>query len=447
MGCEYRSKEELLKKAIEALGKTIQELDTTGRINIGKGAVGNIVQEGWFGCKVNSESEPDFPNIGVELKVMPYIYNTKGLRAKERMVCNMIDYTKEHKNEFETSTFWKKCNTILLMTYEHKKDIPKSDFIIDAAKYLPFTKKDLAIIRNDWEIIVSKIREGKAHELSEGDTTYLGACTKASNSNVLRDQPFSEIKAKQRAYSLKQSYMTYVLNQYIYGKVNKDEELICDDELLNLKSGFELYVEKTISKYYGKTQDELKKIFNVVSNSKNLNEILVAKIFGVNGRISKTQEFKKANITAKTIMIQSNGKIKQHMSFPAFKFCEIINEEWEDSEFKNYLEQAKFMFIIFREIDREFVLDKVKFWSIPEKDLEEVRIVWQRTVDTIIEGVEITYKNNKIYNNLPSSTENRVCHVRSHGNNRADTYPLPDGRMLTKQCFWLNNSYIKSIIE
>jgi hypothetical protein len=40
-----------------------------------------------------------------------------------------------------------------------------------------------------------------------------------------------------------------------------------------------------------------------------------------------------------------------------------------------------------------------------------------------------------------------VAHVRPHGANGEDKLPLPDGRRMTKQCFWLNNGYVKKQIE
>ena len=43
-----------------------------------------------------------------------------------------------------------------------------------------FSEEDLKIIKHDWNLINGKILKGKAHELSEGDTFYLGACTKGS---------------------------------------------------------------------------------------------------------------------------------------------------------------------------------------------------------------------------------------------------------------------------
>ena len=38
-------------------------------------------------------------------------------------------------------------------------------------------------------------------------------------------------------------------------------------------------------------------------------------------------------------------------------------------------------------------------------------------------------------------------HVRPHARNAADTYPLPDGRAMTKQCFWFNRTYVETIVK
>ena len=60
-------------------------------------------------------------------------------------------------------------------------------------------------------MIVKKIKEGQAHELSESDTSVLGACTKGANKKSLRSQPNSTKLAMQRAFSFKQQYMKKLL--------------------------------------------------------------------------------------------------------------------------------------------------------------------------------------------------------------------------------------------
>lgn len=445
-GSNYTTKEAVLKRAQEAIGIPMAQIDKTGRLSSGKGAIGTVLEESWFGYSVNSESEPDFPEAGVELKATPYIRTLSGIRAKERLVCNIINYMEEYRQSFRTSSFWHKCETMLIMSYEYRKDKQKAEFTIDKAILFSFPIEDLVIIEQDWNKIISKIRAGQAHLITEGDTLYLAACTKGANASSVRKQPFSSIPAKQRAYSLKSSYMTQILNRYVFGTA-EDEHIIKDWHELEHKSFEECIVER-LSAYYNMTQEALKKTFNVETSAKNLNEVLLSKMLGVNGRIAYTEEFQNAGIIPKTIRVQRNGRIKESMSFPAFKFTEIIKEEWEDSELRNYLEPAKFLFIIFREnIQGELVFEKVMFWNIPADDLDEVRRVWERTVQTIKDGVHLQYDGRVMRNNLPKQTESNIAHVRPHARNKYDTYLLPDGRSMPKQCFWLNRTYIEKVIR
>lgn len=441
-GTEYRTKESILRRAQEVIGIPLKDVDTTGRLATGKGAIGTVIEESWFGYSPNSESEPDFPEAGVELKVTPYLRGRNGIRAKERLVCNIINYMEEYDKTFHTSAFWHKCETILLMSYEHLLDRPKGDFKIDAAILFSFPEEDLVIIENDWKTIMEKVRSGRAHELSEGDTMYLAACTKGATAASVRPQPFSAIPAKQRAYSLKSSYMTQILNTYIFGDA-QSERIIKDPAELQ-EGKFEDYLRRKLSPYFGMTQAELKTHFAVESSAKNLNEVLLSKMLGIQGKIAYTEEFQKAGIVPKTIRVRKNGTIKENMSFPTFDFIELSQEEeWEESNLYNYLAPTKFLFIIFQENEEgELVFERVKLWNIPNRDLEEVRRVWERTVQTIREGVVLEQTSRGVTNNLPKQSESAVAHVRPHGRDGNDRLPLPDGRMMTKQCFWLNNAYI-----
>lgn len=445
-GSHYKTKESVLKRAQEAIGIPMCQIDKTGRLSTGKGAIGTVIEESWFGYSPNSESEPDFPEAGVELKATPYLRTTSGIRAKERLVCNIINYMTEYNKTFKTSAFWHKCETMLIMSYEHRKDVPKSQFTIDKAVLFSFPIEDLVIIEQDWEKIISKVRSGQAHLLTEGDTLYLAACTKGATAASVRPQPFSSIPAKQRAYSLKSSYMTRILNKYVFGAA-EDEHIIKDWHELEHKT-FEDCIIERLSAYYGMTQAMLKRKFGVESSGKNLNEVLLSKMLGVEGKIAYTEEFQNAGIVPKTIRVQRSGHIKESMSFPTFKFTEIIKEDWENSEFRNYLEPTKFLFVIFCENeDEEYVFEKAMFWNIPAEDLEEVRRVWERTVQVIKEGIQFRFDGRVMRNNLPKQSESRVAHVRPHARDIHDTYPLPDGRSMPKQSFWLNHSYIEDVIN
>lgn len=447
------TKEEVLQIAEMLKGKTFGELNSYQMKAelYNKGSHGHILEENVFHYGKNSNSAPDFAEAGIELKVTPYKINKNGtLSAKERLVLNIINYMEEYKNDFYGSHFWYKNKLIEIIWYLHEDDKPKNEFKITDSLLFQFPKEDLPIIIQDWNVIINKIKNGQAHEISEADTMYLGACTKGANSSSVRKQPFSEIMAKQRAFCLKTSYMTQLVRDYI-GKENLER---LNFNYTGLKT-FEQEIEESLYKYKGKSVSELCSMFGIESKAKSVNELILARMLGVKGRVANTDEFKKANIVPKTIRINENGQMKESMSFPTFKFEKIINETWEESDLFEMFSTTKWLFAVFREKQGEYYFDKVKFWNMPMSILEkEIKRVWEKTKEVILLGnivKEVT--DSKRITNFPGMSDNEYCHVRPHAQNASDAYQLPVTDKLTglnyytKQCFWLNNKYILKIIN
>ena len=177
-----------------------------------KGILGHLVETGFYNYPINSNSQADFEELDVELKVTGYVKNKNGsLRAKERLVLSKINFNEIINETFETSHVLGKCEKMLIIWYEYDKNKEEKDFLITDYQLYDMSK-DREIFTNDFEIIKGKVLDGKAHELSEGDTSYLGACTKARTSDDRTTQPFSDILPKPRAYSLKNAYMTGIKN-------------------------------------------------------------------------------------------------------------------------------------------------------------------------------------------------------------------------------------------
>ncbi|EHK2335059.1 restriction endonuclease [Clostridium perfringens] len=429
-----------------------------------KGGLGDLIEECYFHYKCNNDSRPDFPDAGVELKVTPYKINkNKTLSAKERLIITMIDYFKVVEENFEDSHLWNKSQLILLIYYLYSKDIEnRLDYKINYAKLFTPPKEDLEIIKNDFKIIVDKIKAGKAHELSEGDTMYLGAATKSASSSDRRGQPFSDIPAKPRAFSFKTSYMTYVLNNFIVPNKTTYEPIIKDASELKFNTFEEIIINK-INSYAGKTDEELCKIFDREYNDNKAQWIdLAYRMLGI--KSNKAEEFEKANITVKALRIESKDKIVESSPLPTFKFKELVEETWKESKLFNYLDQQKFLFVVYKKDGDKYVLKGAQLWNIPYGDLNTtVREGWENIRNVIIDGVKFTPKTDKngkvIYsNNLPNKESNRVIHIRPHaqksayrfedgteiGNVSRDANELPDGRYMTNQSFWLNNTYVLS---
>lgn len=412
-----------------------------------KGGLGELIEERYFHYQANNDARPDFPKAGVELKVTPYKRNKNGtLVAKERLIITMIDYFAVVNETFIESHVWQKARLVLLIYYLYQKEIKsRLDYRIDHVKLFSPPEQDVKIIEHDFSVIKEKIRAGKAHELSESDTLYLGADPKASTSKDRRAQPFSDKLAKPRAFAFKNSYMTYVLNNYIIPGKETYEPIVKGKEEIP----FEDYVIGKIAAYGGYTVRDLCQEFeiDITKKPKNLGAILAYRILGITG--NRAEEFEKANIVAKTIRIEKNNKIKENMSFPTFKFKELVQEEWDDSSFGNYLRETRFLFVVYKyDKQGELRLRGCQFWNIPYKDLEgNVRAVWQETKKVLVEGLKVEIRNGKNFNNLPKASDDSVCHVRPHARNAQDTYELPDGRRFPKQCFWLNSSYILSQLD
>lgn len=412
-----------------------------------KGGLGELIEERYFHYHSNNDARPDFDKAGVELKVTPYKKNKNGsISAKERLVLTMIDYYSVINEDFFESHMWQKARLILLIYYLYDKEIKdRLNYEIGYVKLFSPPESDMKIIQHDFEVITQKIREGKAHELSEADTLYLGAAPKASSSKDRRKQPCSDELAKPRAFAFKNSYMTYVLNHYIIPDKNTYEPIIKK----NIDETFEEYIINTINQYRNYTVDELCDLFYSDNEKipKSLGALLVYRMLEIKG--NQAEEFVKANIVIKTIRLKQNNKIKENMSFPTFKFKELVEEEWEDSAFGNYLRETRFLFVVYKyDVNEKLRLKGCQFWNIPYADLEgKVKTVWEQTKKVIQNGLKIEVKKGKLSSNLPSKSENPVCHVRPHGKNSEDRYELPDGRTYPKQCFWLNNTYIASQLE
>jgi len=422
----------------------------------GKGNFGQLVEKFYFGYEPNSKAEADFVEVGMELKSSPLKTLKNGeIRSKERLVLNIINYLKVHNENFEESSFWKKNAHLLLIFYLHEKEKDILDYLIKLVDDWKYPSQDLQIIKRDWETINQKIKDGKAHELSEGDTFYLGACTKGSTAEKsLRNQPFTEIKAKQRAYSLKQGYVNHIIaniaqeEQAIYGKILTQETIF-----EHLPSIEEIVFSK-FEPFYGKTSTEIEEHFNLELNRKAKSYFanLTKAILGI-GLNKKIEEFEKADIQVKTVRLKENNLPDQHISFPIFKYQEIINSNWDNSNFKNILEQ-KFFFVFYQFENKKLILKKVKFWNMSNADIEETKVVWDKTVETIEKGEIVKeVKNDRRFTYFPNSSEHRISHVRPHA---TDIYKnvnsLPKKDNLTKveeytnHSFWFNAKYVKDEI-
>ena len=404
-----------------------------------KGGFGNYLEEAYFGKKNDNKSQPDFPFAKLELKASPLkTLSNYEVRVKERLVLNHFTFTDLDKEVFDSSHFKEKNEHILLVFYHYKNDVPYGDLKIQLSDVWNCLKEDEFQIRQDWQTIVDKIHAGKAHEISEGDTLYLGACTKgATAESSMQVQPHSEIKARGRAFCFKLGYINHIFQILSQRKEHRNE---FEKRLLSANESFNDKIFSAYKPFLKKSAEEICKLLGRTYNPKDKSRYanIAREIIGLNKTETNLYEFNAADIQFKTIRVEPNGKSKESMSFKHIDFCDIVNEEWEDSYFYNAI-TSKFVLILFkRDADElEYYLDRVLLWQIPKGDYAEFEKVWIDTRDKIKNGD---------YEHFIKISDNPVSHVRPHAKNAADTMLTPQGTQEKKKCFWINQKYIQEKI-
>lgn len=376
------------------LGKTLREFIYEGYVTkAGKGGIGQMVENLYFLLDTNNNPEADFSSAGMELKCTPLkLGKNNEYLIKERLVCGMINYCDVVKDDFEHSHFYLKCQLMLLMFYLYRKGHDNLDleFIFSVLWQLP--EKDLLIIRQDYEIIIDKIRRGEAHLLSEGDTMYLGACRKGQKGDSLMAQPYSNEGAPRRAFCLKMAYMRTVL-QYVVASKEKavtnftlhKEQLVSEKDLAT--QSFDDILLRRFKPYISKEYHIIANEMGVdISNNPKNKYAMIANSIASNGKysnINRSEEFLKAGLTMKTIRVQYNSSIKEAMSFENIDYIEIAEcDNWLESRLYE-LFSSRFMFVVFREQhegSEDYALNDVFFWTMPQADLCWAENYWEQNI-------------------------------------------------------------------
>jgi DNA mismatch repair protein MutH len=454
------SVESIYNHACYLIGKTLAQAATlpSSVVNAkNRGDLGRLIEIHYFEHNPPNDHSPDFADAGLELKttgILDYKKFQKSgevLRAKERLSLTSINFQTIGNENWETSSLVEKCNLMLILFYRYDNTVSVVEQYFDLKPLLitmlpsqlsqssyemEFIKKnslqlsltDIEIIRRDWEFIQQKILDNKAHELSEGDTFYLGASRKGSGGidEPLRRQVGSQIGAKSRGFSFKQKFLT----KLVQGHSKNELSLGINKDLT-----FEKATEKRFAAFIGHTVAEISEELDYFTRSKSEKYLLSKRILGREGQ--KIEEFEKAGIQMKTVSLSKLGGCREDMSFPAFKCLELASQEWEDSDF-SYQVETKFLFVVFKE-DKygEDRLDKVMFWNMPYLDRLEAMRIWEDSKRRVMIDAR----------DLPKRSESKVAHVRPHATNSKDVDLSPQGEWIVKRCFWLNGSYIAKIVS
>lgn len=409
----------------------------------GKGDFGNILEEGYFKIRNNNDKRPDILECGIEIKSgqVKVVRKTQDV-LKERLKISMIDYMNGFEaDSLKTSLLWPKLEKILLLLFRQDKNLARIDEECVFSGILSWSQDDIKQMSEDWLHIKHMVSSGKANEISEGQTWYLGACTAGSDSSSMRMAPGGA--AKVRAYTLKQSYLNFKLG---YSNTVRGPKIILTP---SPNQTLDEYILTNMRPYFDKPIDKIAVAIGRSGLSESLAKNMRSKVARalleeITGNYTQDistdfEQFRKAGVIEKTVALEMDGRLVQAVSFPTFKWLDLNQEsEWEDSELYNLLTR-KFFFTVFKKLTNSMpIFIGCFFWAMPDDELQVMKELWLDTKKKIKEGK---------YDDFIKISDRKLGHVRPHGRKAIDTYPTPQGGKQTKSCFWLNAEYIKKIIK
>jgi len=459
----------ILEHSTKLVGKTIADIlilsNQKNKINIkNKGVIGTIIEEHWFGIKPNSSPLPDFNKVGVELKVIPLIQQKRKFSVKERTKVCSIDYKKLILEKWDTSHAKIKLNKILFIYYLYDKENIQNSKVKRIDLWELNQGNNEFIIKNDWLSVQQKVQEGYAHKLSERLCRVLAPSRSGSGGKdkngklkdlVIQPNQTYSFDALKRAFSLKQSFTNQRWNE-LNSKIKY--ESIIDSLRIKQFVDFENTIVNHINQYKDKSIQEMSDIFNLSIGAKSKNQIatIIKKAIGFKSVKSNIKEFEQLGIIVKTIKLRrSDDRPLEAISFPAMKLKEFINENWEESTFKEYINRILFVPVYHdsTSLDKKF-LGKSFFWSPSKEEETIIREEWEQYKNEVISG---KCKTHKIANNskksyqevseLSKESQTKIIHMRPHGRDSTDRDEDKLGNSIVKQCFWLNKTFIQNLIS
>lgn len=438
---EFKSVDQLLNHTKSFIGKTFSEIDTLGllkKTSKDKGVLGKVVETGGYGYELNSNPAADFEELGIELKVTGYIKNSNGYKAKERLSLSMIDYEKIIFEEYSFSKLLFKNKRLLMIWYEYEKGKDKSDFVITHYNLYDMSQ-DEEVFKNDFNLIKQKVVDGKAHLLSEGDTSYLGACTKGGAQSKPRKQPNSDILAKPRAFSLKNAYMTGVFHRLLDGTSAASAKV---KELTALD-----YLNDCYREYFGWTQLEIlravtgKNYYEKIP--KNLGKMISDAVVGKDSELkTKHDLFTKTEFIIKNTPVDQQLYPLERLSFRNLRLSEF-ESPWEESEWKHYFEEVTILLVCYE--GKGFKngyrrLKEIKQLAFTDEDLELFKLSYEKVREAV-------YNRDTKYLPYPGAFKGQVLEIAPKGQGGDDAYQHFFDRDTTKTCFMLSKEFVKMKIN
>lgn len=459
----FRDEPEVLQHARTLIGCTAGEVAAAiGQMAYldepkaqGKTGVGGLV-EWYFGKPPNNSPEPDIPELAIEIKTIPLEQRgrtSRQLGPKEPTSLTMMDYARVAEEGWQQAYVRKKLHRILWIPYIHDFDDKRKHTFQQPFLWSP-AAHDLPYFEQDYEVVRQTILAGKAHQLSETLSVVLAARRKGIGADK-RKQPKSPILAPSRAWALKSAYTSTVLDHQAglpslsilelaeaarrkYGAVTEIARRLQDVRTLNDAL---LYVVEQFRSFEGlDTAAIAARMGKQVEQSKNRHSAIVRNIIGLPRR-GNVIELEKLGIRLHVLDVDpATMRPHEAVPFPAMVLRTFAEETWESSQLAEHVDRIIFVptFSEGGTLGDPHYLGKAFLWTPTPADWTLIEAEW-RAYQSYVRECRLE--------TAPKASATQRIHMRPHGRKSLDVDFDPCRRPVTKQCFWLNSTFVASILK
>jgi DNA mismatch repair protein MutH len=430
--------ESVLQRARALVGRRLGEVTSVAAEETmttrSRGTVGHHLER-YFGLQLNSDQEPDFSHLGVELKSVPMVPQGNSHAAKERTFITAIDYATVSTTAFEGSALDRKTRTTLYIFYGWRP-APVTVADLRVLRVLLHERDDLdeLTLREAYRHVQAAVAAGRAHELSESDTWGVGPATKDARARDV-PQPHGPEPARRRAFAWRAAYTTRLFQ---VARLTDEPIVEAPDALLDLVAD----ATDRLLPHYGRTVAELRDRYapQLSDGAKSLASGVTRAVLGSEGG-RDLEAFDRLGITVRTARAERTTlRPFESTSFPAIDFLEVVETPWDASPLQEQLNAV--LFVI-------YVADR---GQRPPAARLHTAFLWRPTDDEV-DVMEREYEAfrtaiaTRTPDRWPTARDTEILHVRPHGRDKGDRRPLPTGGDHVRSAFWLNQSYVRRLIQ
>ncbi|HFB64178.1 MAG TPA: DNA mismatch repair endonuclease MutH [Aeromonadales bacterium] len=178
-----------------------------------KGWVGQLIETA-LGVENNSRPEPDFPELGIELKTLPI--NAQGKPKESTYIC-VAPLTQLANLSYESSVVGQKLAHVLWLPIEAESTIPLAERRIGQGIFWQPNAEEFAQLKTDFNEITDQIALGEVENITAHQGSYLQLRPKAANSSALTEatSPDGEsMMTLPRGFYLRPGFTQRILQHY-----------------------------------------------------------------------------------------------------------------------------------------------------------------------------------------------------------------------------------------